>query len=1161
MSRSSRRSRPAANRGEAHSEPAHDVPPPANSASSADRAAHRASVSDPSAHLQRRWTTRLSWIAAAVSLSVAAVVAFVSPGVLRDRPRDRARSEASTPAPGSVSATQISLWTQEATQLAERGEVPRALALLERCVAADPAASRPRLIRGQLLRQAGDLAAAEAEWSRVTPAAGRDFGLAEFLLGSLALERRDPNRAEELWRSASVHNPGHLPTLERLAALLILQERGHDSREALLAIRRLRPWSIAETVAFTAGNNLVNRSDFALQQLAPYLSGPRPHVASGIAAVRHHLARGETAAAGELLQQLATNVPDSPELWAWAAELNMKLGDSERAAACVARCPPTDQSPLQIWRAHGLLHADRRDWELAEPCLARTVELDPDDAAVWHRLGQVRAKLADESASALSAMQQAQRLEQLNLQVSRVLSRDAHRRDLLPGIIARVAELLESLDRRWEACEWWEQGVQISPTDEQARARYQRLLAESPAIPEPRQSGSHSLTEMQNFANRMQAFCAAQPRVDWSGALAGSFSGGEAGASLATTTAPPLDGRPAAAASQPGSNPLSADSISRLQANSTAHSDSDLPIVFASAAAESGLDFRYFPGVSGQSYLFETLGGGVGVLDFDRDERPDLYFTQGCPIPIQSARGLATGPEQLTNKRGHRLYRQSTSGAARDVTLAAGLGSLGYGQGVAAADFDNDGFTDLAVNHLGPTVLYHNQGDGTFVEVTESSGVTGDHSGASLGWADLDRDGLLDLVVVTYVSDPYLKCLDKNGKVATCSPANFRGEPDVVYRNRGDGQFADITEEAGWTAGDGKGLGLVLADFNHDGRCDAYVANDGTPNFLFEQTAAEGVSTVTGNEVGTAAAMITPIRFAECGLIRGVAVNERGQPEAGMGVASGDFDRNGWRDIFVTNFFQETNTLYLNQGEADFVDSTRVAGLAEPSRQMLGFGTQAIDFDGDGWLDLAVANGHINDNRADGEPYEMPAQVFRNFGAARFRDVSRSAGPYFSELHLGRGLAALDWDQDGQPDIAIVNQQAPAALLLNRTQTQYSGVELRFIGSTANRDGIGVRVEAKSASGTQVDQLAGGNGYFASSERVLWIGLGNDPEISELTVIWPSNPVTDVNRADVVHHLPRGSRWLLHEGHPPMQLDVRSSANPQNRDLNHSDAKTQHSAR
>jgi hypothetical protein len=493
----------------------------------------------------------------------------------------------------------------------------------------------------------------------------------------------------------------------------------------------------------------------------------------------------------------------------------------------------------------------------------------------------------------------------------------------------------------------------------------------------------------------------------------------------------------------------------------------------------AGIHFQYFNGETGLKYLLESMGGGVAVLDYDLDDWPDLYLVQGCRLPHD--------PLQTAHR--DRLFRNLGDGRFADVTDAAGIDERGYGQGCAVGDYDNDGDPDLFVANYGQSVLYRNNGDGTFTDITAAAGLLGQRWAASAGFADLDKDGALDLYVGTYVTELRV-CRGIGGKIATCDPANFDAEPDLLYRNLGQGSFADVTKSAGLTAPDGKGLGVVLADLDNDSWTDIYVANDGTPNHLYKNT----------SEGGT-------LSFQEIGQLAGVAVSGEGKAQGSMGIACADFENDGRLDLYVTNFIEETYVLYKNLGGMLFEDVTRRSGTDAATRPWVGFGVQPVDFDLDGLPDLIVANGHIDDFRFRDEPWKMPPQLFQNLGGGRFADVSVAAGPYFGGEYLGRGAARLDWDRDGDDDAVIVHQDAPLALLRNDTPGKGNWLALKLHGVSSCRDAIGARIEVHTPAGIRMIENSAGDGFYSSNQRCCRVGLGAISQVDKVVVRWTSGLV------------------------------------------------------
>lgn len=472
--------------------------------------------------------------------------------------------------------------------------------------------------------------------------------------------------------------------------------------------------------------------------------------------------------------------------------------------------------------------------------------------------------------------------------------------------------------------------------------------------------------------------------------------------------------------------------------------------------------------------MVETLGGGCGWLDYDRDGWWDLYLVQG---------GRLDSPERDASG-GDRLFQSRVGSRFRDVTTGACIVECAYSQGVAIGDYDNDGFDDVYVTNLGANTLYRNRGDGTFEDATAQSGTGDPRWSTSAAWADLDRDGDLDLYVCNYLRydprDP-VNCTDARGNVRMCLPEDFEAWPDALYFNEGDGTFREAAAERGLTGSGNKSLGVAVADFNNDRWPDIYVANDTTPNFLFLNQ-GDG-------------------RFKDVALPAGCAVSHDGTPQASMGVAVGDYDRDGWLDIYVTHFTSEPNTLYQNLGEARFADVTRTVGLERPTLWALGFGAVMEDFNQDGSMDVFISNGHIDDWRDRREDYRMVPQMF-SYERGRWREQSDAGGGFFRTAHLGRGVAGCDYDNDGDTDLAIVHQDTPVAVLRNDSRRgHWLGVQL--IGTDSNRRGIGARVTVRQGETTLARELLGGTSYCASHQPVLHFGLGDSTQSCTLVVHWP----------------------------------------------------------
>ena len=535
---------------------------------------------------------------------------------------------------------------------------------------------------------------------------------------------------------------------------------------------------------------------------------------------------------------------------------------------------------------------------------------------------------------------------------------------------------------------------------------------------------------------------------------------------------------------------------------------------FRDDAAESGLVFGYINGrdASGSSKrMSEFTGGGVAVLDYDGDGWPDVYLAQGGGWPVDRGDSGA----------GDRLFRNRGDGRFEDVTGLAGLMETGFGQGVAAGDIDGDGWPDLHIANIGGNRLYLNNGDGTFRDATDASGLPGDGDSSwstSCSIADINGDGHADIYVVNYLSGSDLftrVCRGEGGVLRMCQPFQFAPASDRLYLGRGDGTFRDASRESGVDVEGGKGLGVVVSDLDGDGRLELFVANDTRSNFLFRvRDEGEGDGRW---------------RLHETGLVTGVGLSGEGRVEGSMGVAVGDTDGDGRPELFVTNFLDETNTLYSGIGPGlgsdRFSDRTRRAGLASSSLSTLGFGTQFLDADLDGDIDLLVANGHVDDYSDLGRPHRMATQYYRNRGDGRFDLIADKAqGVHFKKRFLGRGLAVLDWNRDLRPDAIITALDVPTVLLTNTTSESGAGLVLKLIATAGHRDAIGTRVRVEFGKSVAFYELTSGDGYLASNQRRLLIGVGGVERTVRVEVSWPGRS------RQVFEALGVNREWVLVEG-------------------------------
>jgi enediyne biosynthesis protein E4 len=580
----------------------------------------------------------------------------------------------------------------------------------------------------------------------------------------------------------------------------------------------------------------------------------------------------------------------------------------------------------------------------------------------------------------------------------------------------------------------------------------------------------------------------------------------------------PVSSPPPSTASVTVAVPGTEMSVPGAKANPSIDLPDGVQIRFVDKTTAAGIDFKHFDGRCDMEYIMDNTGSGLAWLDYDQDGLMDLFLVQGS----------AFAPPYPNPPPTCKLYKNLGGGRFRDVTAETGLAHTGCGQGAAVGDIDNDGYPDLFLTCYGkPNVLYHNEPDGAgrrhFVDITARAGLathpdwrTRPNYSTSAAFLDYDNDGRLDLFVCSYVKiDPanYPLC-ERGGRRRACAPGRFESTRCLLYRNNGDGTFTDVTSQAGIGQPTAKALGVVALDLDDDGKIDLFVANDGVPNFFFHNL---------GNG-----------RFEAVGPASGCAVNLQGSPQAYMGVDAGDLDGDGRPDLFVTAFSRETNTFFRNIGRGQFLDVTHGSGLGPPSWFALGFGACFLDGDRDGNLDIVVVNGHVDRHvEEEGEPaitFRQKAQLFRNQGGSRFQEIGSQGGPYFTEPHVGRGLAACDYDNDGHMDLAINNSGESAVLLHNESKTPNHWIRLALRGTKSNRDAVGAKVTLHVGDRRLVRHRKGGGSYLSANDPRLLVGLGTATRVDSVEVRWPSGIVQQLGP------LAADRGYLIEEGKSEAQV-------------------------
>ena len=902
------------------------------------------------------------------------------------------------------------------------------------------------LVAGQAAAGLGDLTKALQYFDRISDDKTQIAVQARFMAGDLLLlKSHELTRAEQQFQRAVRMDDCFVPAQERLAYVLGLASRSWEAIPHRIQILKQGEESAAQVYALCLGDRVLENPEV----VGTYLEANPTDAAALLGQGRVFFEVKRYVEAERLLRAAMRADSRLVQAAVWLGRTLEACGDSAALENWHAELSPAADDHPGIWFLRGLWSKQRAEQKVAARCFWEAVRLDPNHAQSNYHLGQMLVAL-NRSVDAEDFLRRARLLEQY----AKAAEVAYHTRSLPE--LEKTMKLAKACGLFHEAVGW----CHVALSSHNGHLPAQRMIDQlSPRLAE---SGLQRAIPESNPALQIDLSDMPLPRsVHQSPAAEVLLS--ERGRSTVTT--------------------------------------------FADMAADSGLDFRYFnsgePRTQGIVMMYEVVGGGSAVLDFDCDGWPDLHFAQGCRWPPQ--------PEQREHL--DYLFRNTGDGAFIDVAESAGIVENRFSQGATVGDFNQDGFPDLYINNIGPNRLYRNNGDGTFSDVTAETGTAGDDYSVSSVMADLNGDNWPDIYVVNYLSggDLFTKvCGDNQGVRASCLPQLFPAAQDRLYLNLGDGMFREVTREAGLILPDGKGLGVVAADFDGSGRLSLFIANDVAPNFfLVNSTPAPG-------EIPT---------FREEGLARGLALDYSGQQESCMGIAAGDADGDGLLDLFVTNFDNETHTLYHQHPGCLFEDATIRAGLDKKEGPYVGWGTQFVDGDLDGDLDLVITNGHINDLTPKGRPYQMPPQYFQNLGEGVFElQAAATVGDFFLGNYLGRGMTRLDWNRDGREDLAISHLDAPAALLTNTTRAAGNSVILRFVGVESPRDAVGTTIKAVAAGRTWVRQLTAGDGNQASNERVIILGIGAATSIETLIVRWPSG------QEQAFSELATGGEYLFIEG-------------------------------
>jgi tetratricopeptide (TPR) repeat protein len=934
-----------------------------------------------------------------------------------------------------------------AREALRRQDWTAALATAEELLDLDPTHAAGQLLAGEAASRLERYAEALGHYGRVAQGTGPEALTA--LLAAAELQRvvGSIDQAETLYRLVLERQPDHERALAQLALILKLTGRGDVARPLLWDLLGRGAIDQQGLLWLADPPRLAKSADYLRKSLAAVPGQFAP--ALGLAA--EALAAGAIDRAAAALVELRQRYPRRPVVELLYAETLWQQADWDELARWVEDAPAAVREHAAYWDLAGRWQERQGAEPAALRCYLETLARDADHsgathraAALFHRRGTARwAVLLDERHA---------RLRQVAL-----LADEIHAQGATPERAYQLARTLESLDRPWEALAWLGAAMQQTPQ------------------PTPEQ-----FALVDRLKSRVEQETPAIRRPLWP----------EFSAELARW-------------------PLPRDQTGDVTTPAIVNPLSQAAPRWRDEAAARGVDFRFFDAADETTpgrRMHEAMGGGVGVLDYELDGRPDLYFTQGAPWPAATTSGAPLD----------RLFRQSPDGIFADVTDLARIREPHFSQGVAAGDFNNDGFTDLYVANLGINRLFVNLGEGTFREVALPLPVSSSVWTSSVAIADLDRDGHPDLYDVTYLTGPDVferRCPTPAGP-RVCHPSAFAAATDRWLAGQGDGTFRDDTELNGLKTAPGRGLGLLVGGLRHVAATEVFIANDSEANTLWTPLGADAAKRPLRE-------IATPI---------GLAYSAEGLPQACMGIAAADFDANGRLDLFVTNYANEPNALYRQLPEGLFDDRSAAAGLVPISRPMLGFGTQALDVELDGDFDLVVVNGDLDDFMHEGRPFRMRPQCLLNDGAARFEDWrNATSDDYFAPTaaYRGRGLARSDLNRDGREDFVVSQLDDPAAVVINQTATEHHGITLRLVGTVAARDAIGghVVVETSEAPPRTIHTwITAGDGYQASNDRALVIGLGTTTEPVTATVFWP-----DGTEQRFEGLLP-DRRWILRQG-------------------------------
>ncbi|MCA8999622.1 MAG: VCBS repeat-containing protein [Planctomycetaceae bacterium] len=827
----------------------------------------------------------------------------------------------------------------------------------------------------------------------------------------------DLDRANAAYREVLKRNPKDDNARNRLAYIQALAMRDQEFRPLALEMIASGTCDMVHLSLFVLGSERL----FAPETIQKYDERHPESQLLQIPKAYQEWTSGDPQAAMKRLVALLARDPLIVDAWNMWAEIAFKENLVEMAESWLSSVPKDLSKKPQIWFWKGWHSQQQGQRDIAIRCFYEAVRRDPNQRMALYQLGQLLTQ-AGRAGEARPFLDRSEAIRKYEDAVSNAWNSQG------VADIRAAAEQAGDLELNWEHLGWTE------------------ILANRVSDPRIRQVGVSQLRSRS---------------MNWATVRS-------------VTELPPIPVE---------EFPLPTEAHRKTTDQASSRDSPKTQIAFVDEATKVGVKFLYHPVGNpdqGLKRMYEVLGAGVSVLDFDRDGWPDLYFPQSSDWPPKQS---ATILDQL--------YRNQDGKSFVNVTQQTKLRESGYSHCAVVGDVDNDGYPDIMVTNIGQNRFFRNNGDGTFSEASSQWGGDGRHWSVGGAWTDFDSDGDLDLYVVNYLTgdDVFTRVCDSNGVPHSCHPQVFQPCRDQVFENLGDDTWREVTDQVGIVSEHANGLGVLIFDVDGDFRPDVFVANDVAPNHLYLNRSSDSSPGWT---------------FSEMAATRGVAVNSFGREEASMGMALGDVDGDLFPDVFVTNFYNETNTLYRQISPGLFEDVTRPWGLAAPSRLKLGFGTEFLDADNDGWLDLVVANGHIN-NYSDDRDYKMETQFFLNRGGTGFEELPASTlGDFFRMPMLARGLAPLDWNGDGAMDFVLTRIDGSACLLTNRTDSGHKSYTIELRGTSSNRDAFGAHVVLETDQRKILRLLGGGGGYMAANQATLHFGLPSNETILNCEVFWPT---------------------------------------------------------